>query len=146
MKVILIKDVARVGRIGEVKNLSDGYARNFIIARGLGLAATSENLVRLEQSKLKKSETEKLEQELLKRELEKLAAKPIIITARASETGHLFAAIHKAEILTELNKQAGLSLSDEAIILPQPIKSVGEHVITVARGSVRGKLKLLIQS
>ncbi len=147
MKVILTKDVAKVGRIGEVKELSDGYARNFIIARGLGLAATAENLARLEAKQQKQLESEKVALDLLQKDLEKLKAKPIVITVRASETGHLFAALHRESILAELQKQSGLRLGAEALVLPQSIKSLGDYEIGVKLGSrLVGNFTLQIRS
>jgi large subunit ribosomal protein L9 len=123
MKVILLKDVAKVGRKFEVKELADGFARNFIIARGLGQVATESNLKRLEILK-----SEKQKNGAGARDLNGVK---IILSAKANEEGHLFASIHKEEILKELQRQEGISLEIKQLELPEPIKAVGEHEVKV---------------
>ncbi len=123
MKVILLKDVAKVGRRYEIKELADGFARNFIIARGLGEVASAANLKRLEILK-----NEKQKSNTTGRDLQSVT---ITLNAKANDEGHLFASIHKEEILNELQRQEGIKLELKQVELPEPIKAVGEHQVRV---------------
>ena len=120
MKVILLKDVAKLGQRYQIKEVADGFARNFIIARGLGLPATPANLKKLETLKTKT---------VTKSELPKLAGITVTLKAKANETGHLFAGIHAGEIVEGLKKQHQLTVDATDLDLPTAIKTVGEHHI-----------------
>ncbi|MCC6290951.1 50S ribosomal protein L9 [Candidatus Nomurabacteria bacterium] len=145
MKIILTKDVAKVGRAYEVKDLSDGFARNLIIARGLGLPATEENLKRLRKEKDQREMSSKVQTELLEGALEQLEGLVVKISVKASDTGHLFAGLHERDIRAALKEQTHLNLPEEMIILEEPIKTVGERVIKLKTGPIEGQFKLLIE-
>ena len=122
MKIILLRDVAKVGRRYEVKDLADGFARNFIIARGLGCLATPTNLQKIE--KLKKTTPDQTN-------YQPLDQITIQLTAKANENGHLFASLHVAEIARELKREHGIVLDPKLIDLEEPLKTVGEHRVRV---------------
>lgn len=129
MKVILLEDVKSLGKKGETVNVSDGYARNFIIPQKKGVEATAGNLNTL---KLQKANEEKVAKEL-KEEAEQLAAKlkeaPVTIQAKLGNNGKLFGAISGKEIAQELSKQAGLEVDKKKLLLDEPIKELGTFVV-----------------
>lgn len=124
MKVIFLKDVKGQGKKGEVKDVSEGYARNFLIPRGLATAANESNLKQLEQ--LKKAENRRKEQE--KKEAmvtaEKLKSVKLEFQVKAGEGGRLFGSITNKQIAESLEKK-GYKIDRRKIILDEPIRSLG---------------------
>ena len=127
MKVILTKDVAKVGRKNEVKELADGFARNFIMARGLGVMADAKNLTKLKAEGVKKE----VQGDLLNKLLLALSDKVIKLTAKANEQGHLFASIHLADILQALKQQYRLEIPETMVIFPEPLKAIGDYRVAL---------------
>ncbi len=131
MKVILLEDVKALGKKGDICDVSDGYARNFIIPRKKGLEATSDNLNNL---KLKKANDAKVAQENLEaaqalaQELEKNA---IVLKVKVGEGGKLFGAISSKEIAAAVKEQMNLDVDKKKIVLAEPIKTLGSHDIKV---------------
>jgi len=131
MKVILSEDVKSLGKKGEVVNVSDGYARNFILKTGKGVEATPANLNTL---KLQKANDEKVAQENLEAAKalgEKLATAPVTIRIKAGEGGKLFGAIASKEIAAAVKEQYGLEVDKKKIVLDDPIKELGTHTVKV---------------
>ncbi|MEX0931359.1 MAG: 50S ribosomal protein L9 [Candidatus Paceibacterota bacterium] len=145
MKVILLKDVAKTGKKFEVKDVSDGFALNHLIPRGLARMATPDVLKNVEHMKKAHGEQVKIQNDLLKKNLESLSEKKITISAKANEKGHLFKGIHTDEIVKALEKEH-ISIASEHIKLEHPIKEVGEHEITVSAHDVTGSFTLEIES
>ena len=131
MKIILQKTVERLGDPGDVADVADGYARNFLIPRGLAVRA-EKGAVRHAQS-LKRAHQAKTSAQ--KGELETVAARlvetPLVVTARAGEEGRLFGSITAADIVEALSAQAGVSVDRRDVHLDQPIRSIGTHEVTV---------------
>ena len=127
MRVILLADVAKLGRRHEIKEVADGYGRNFIVARGLGMIADQKNLLKLAKLNVASRSRQTLSRELLIGLLDKLAETKLIVKAKANPAGHLFAQIHPADIAKALAKAHFVSLQPEQIILKQTIKTIGEH-------------------
>lgn len=146
MKIILLKDIAKVGRRYETKDISDGYALNMLIPKGLAIAATSEAVKRISVEKSKEDGERKLHQELLLKNLKELDGVTITMTEKANDKGHLFAGIHKAEIIPEIQKQTRLQVDDSHIMLDKPIKELGDHKIEVAVGDKKVSFILRVQS
>jgi large subunit ribosomal protein L9 len=131
MKIILQKTVERLGDPGDVADVADGYARNFLIPRGLAVRAEkgavrhAESLKRAHQTRTKAQ----------KGEFEALAARiiqtPLVVTARASEEGRLFGSVTAADIAEALAAQTGVSVDRRDVHLDEPIRSVGTHEVTV---------------
>ncbi len=136
MKIILTKDVADVGRRYETKNIADGYAINFLIPKGLAIAATPEAVKKIDAIHAREEGDKRVAEELLLKNLAGLDGVTITMTEKANPKGSLFAGIHKAEIIPEILKQTRLQISPEFIVLEKPIKEVGDHVIEV---KVKGK-------
>ena len=132
MKVILQKDIAGTGKRGDVKDVADGYARNFLLKKGLAVAASARAIG--EQAKLKKLLVKQSAEEL-KREQEaasKLDGMLVEVGGRVTDEGTLYAAIRGDAIVKAIKQQFGVSLKPEQIVIPTPIKSLGEHTVQVA--------------
>jgi large subunit ribosomal protein L9 len=144
MKIILLKDIPKLGRKYEVRSASDGHAVNMLIPRGLAIAATPENLRRFETEKAKYDSEKKVHEALLADNLKVLEDTVLTISGKASDKGHLFAALHREAIATELAKQTRIQLDPSFIQLEHPIKEVGEHVIEVKGEGKSVKFKVVI--
>lgn len=124
MKVIFLKDVKGQGKKGETKNVSDGYARNYLFPKKLAEEATSGNLNALEAKKRKarkQAEQERREAEKLKETIEKLTVE---ISTKAGEGGRLFGSVTSKQIAEELKKQ-GVKVDKKKIELDEPIRTLG---------------------
>ncbi|ABI69823.1 50S ribosomal protein L9 [Syntrophomonas wolfei] len=145
MKVILIQEVKNLGKAGEIKEVSDGYARNFLIPRGLAEEATKGKVKESEEKKLKmqrKKEKELSEAEKLK---EKLQGKTISIKARAGGADRLFGAVTSREISEILQQELGIVIDKKKIELPQPIKQLGEYKVKVkVYPSIQAEIKVIV--
>ena len=122
MKVILLEDVKSLGKKGEIVNVNDGYARNFILPKKLGLEATSKNLNDL---KLQKQNDEKVAQEKLD------AAKALAEEIQAGVEGKVFGSISSKEIATEAKKQLNMDIDKKKIVIPDAIKSLGTYNVNI---------------
>jgi large subunit ribosomal protein L9 len=131
MKIILQKEVDKLGAPGDVVTVADGYARNFLIPRGLA-APASHGGVRHAQ-RLKEAHGERVQKAVGEAQAmaAKLAATPLRIPARAGEEGRLFGSITVVDVAEELTKVAGEPIDRKRIHLPEPIRSVGTHEVTV---------------
>lgn len=145
MKVILLKDTAGVGGAGEVKEVAPGYGRNFIIAHGWGLPATPANLERRKEEQAKTAARRRKEGAAPAESLRALEGQTIKLSARASETGQLFAGIHEKDIAEALRRQKNIDLPPESMVLEQPIKNLGEFTILVKLGELSGSLQLVVE-
>jgi len=125
MKVIFLQDVKGKGKKGEIKNVADGYAHNFLLKKGLAIEATQANLKQLEAQKKKaqKEAQEELEQaKQLKEKLEKIT---IELKAKAGEGGRLFGSVTSKQIAEELKKAHKIKIDKRKIELPDAIRSLG---------------------
>ncbi len=146
MQVILLEDVKSLGKKGEIVKVSDGYARNYVLPKKLGLEATDRNLNEL---KLKKKHEEKLAAQRLA-EAQALAAalegKKISVKMRAGEGGRVFGSITGKEIAAAAKDQFDLDLDKKKIQLADPIKSFGMHEVPIKlHPQVTGRLYVLVQ-
>lgn len=131
MKVILLEDVISLGKKGEIVNVNDGYARNFILPKKLGLEATSKNLNDL---KLQKQNDEKVAQEKLdaaKALAEEIKEKSITVKIQAGVEGRVFGSISSKEIALEAKKQLNMDIDKKKIIIPDAIKSLGTYNVNI---------------
>ncbi len=145
MKIILLKDAPKVGKKYEIKEVPDGYARNFLIKRGFAEMAT-ENAVKRVENVRKAAEAErKIQEDLLMKNLGDIDGITITLKEKANEEGHLFAGIHKEEIISEIKKEARLDIIPEYIELDKPIKKTGEFEIGVSVNGKKAKFKLIVE-
>lgn len=131
MKVILIKDVKGSGKKGDVLNVADGYARNFLIGKGYALEATQKNLNDLQGKK--SSEQHRIDVEIAdnKALVEKIRDKEVVIKAKAGQGGKLFGAVTAATVSEELKKQFGADVDKKKIALNSEIKAFGDFSAAV---------------
>ncbi len=131
MKVILLHDVPNIGRKYEIKNVSDGYARNFLFPRKLARIATMQNIQDIEKQKKRHEQEKEIQKDILEKNIAALDGLEISITEKANEKGHLFAGIRKEEISKILKEQKHLDIPSGIIELEKPIKEIGEYKIKV---------------
>ncbi len=129
MKVILLKDVRKVGKKFETKNVADGYALNFLIPQKLAEVSTAKSAKRFDALKKQDEATKKIQEDLLMKNLNSIKDIQIELTEKANDKGHLFKGIHKEEIIAAIKKQTQLDITPEYIVLEKPIKQVGESKI-----------------
>jgi large subunit ribosomal protein L9 len=142
MKVILLKDIRSVGQRGEVKNVSDGYARNFLFPQKLAEPATEEKIKQLADNKqAHEAEIHKEEEALVARILA-LKGKKVVLSSRATEKGGLFKSIAAKDIARAIKAEHGVDIPEDAISFPEPIKTVGEH--TALLSSKTQKVELTV--
>ena len=131
MKIILLQDVKSLGKKGETVNVSDGYARNFILPKKLGVEANAENINDL---KLQKAHDDKVAKEQLE-EAKALAAKieglPVEVSIKSGKDGRTFGSVSSKEIAEAFKKQHGIEIEKKKISLEEPIRAVGTSVVTV---------------
>ncbi|MDE1941407.1 MAG: 50S ribosomal protein L9 [Patescibacteria group bacterium] len=145
MKVILIKDVPKLGSRYEVKDVSSGHATNLLIPQGLALAATPDALKRLETQRKQAEAERKIHEDLLVKNIKDLDGKTITISGKANDKGHLFAGLHREAIAAELQKQTELQIDPSFLAIEHPLKELGEHTVEVKGGGKSAKLKIVIE-
>ena len=131
MKVILLQDVKALGKKGEVVNVNDGYARNFILPKKLGVEANGKNLNDL---KLQKNNEAKVAQEHLdaaKKLAEELKAGKVVLTMKVGEGGRTFGSVSSKEIAEAVKEQMHLEIDKKKIQLKDQIKTLGTHIVSV---------------
>lgn len=129
MKVILLEDVKSLGKKGETVNVSDGYARNFIIPKKKGVEATPENMNTLKLQKANEAKIAKETKEAAEALAAQLKDSPITIKAKLGTSGKLFGAVSGKEIALELAKQRSIDIDKKKLVLDEPIKELGTHIV-----------------
>ena len=127
MKVLLIKDVKSLGKKGEVKEVKDGYGKNFLIGKGYARSATPEILEQHASEELIVAENLEKEVNVLKEIAAQLDKCEIIITKKLGQNGHLFGSVTKDEVAVALKEQHGIEIDKKHINEKSAIKTVGEH-------------------
>lgn len=131
MKIILIKDVKKLGKQGEIVEVKDGYARNFLFPRELAVEATDKNLRQLDNKLLsikKQNEEELAEAQTLAKRIEELQVE---LKLKAGEGGKTFGSISTKEIADTLKSEFDLEVDRRKLGLEEPIKSLGTHLVNV---------------
>lgn len=143
MKVILLEDVKSLGKKGEIVNVNDGYARNYILPKKLGLEATGKNLNDL---KLHKQNEEKVAQEVLdaaKELAKKIEAGKVEVTIKTGEGGRTFGSVSSKEIAIAVKEQMGYDIDKKKIQMKDAIKSLGTYIVPVKlHAKVTAELKV----
>jgi large subunit ribosomal protein L9 len=134
MKVLLIKDVKSLGKAGEVKEVKDGYGKNFLIAKGFAKHATPEIIEEHKKMVAQKEAEEKAEIERLKELAKKLDKLEIVVKKKVGENGHLFGAVTKEEIAQALKDEHGIDIDKKHITDKKAIKTIGEHEVDLKLG------------
>lgn len=145
MKVILIQDVKSLGKKGEIVNVNDGYARNFILPKKLGLEASGKNMNDL---KLQKANEEKVAKQILDdaKELgKKLEAGKVELAIKMGEGGRAFGSVSSKEIAVAVKEQMGYDIDKKKIQLKDAIKTLGTHTVPVKlHPKVTAELKVIV--
>ena len=146
MKIILLQDEKKLGKKGDIIEVSEGYARNFVLPKKIGVEATPKNLNDL---KLQKSNEEKVAKEQLdhaKAMAELLASKEVIVGIKAGENGRTFGSVSTKEIGQALKVQTGIEVDKKKIVLPEAIKNFGVYEVPVKlHPKVTGTIKVKVQ-
>ena len=131
MKVILTKDVKGLGYIGEMKEVSDGYARNFLLAKGLAKEATAQN-INIAKQQQKANENRKLLERLSAEEAaKKLKGLKVVVKEKCGENGRLFGSVTSKEISEAILKQHGIEIDKKRIVMDGALKDLGEVTLQV---------------
>lgn len=129
MKVILTADVKGKGKKGDLIEVSEGYGRNFLLPRGLAEAATADNLNVKKAQDAAKARKIALDQQTARDAAEKLKISPVKVQAKGGSGGRLFGAVTNKEIAEALQKQYGIDVPKNKIVLDEPIKTFGVHKV-----------------
>lgn len=146
MKVILLEDVKSLGKKGQVVNVSDGYARNMLLPKKLGVEATTKNMNDL---KLQKAHEEKVAQENLdaaRAFADKLKDKEVVVTIKVGEGGRTFGSVSTKEISEAVKTQLGYDIDKKKMQLPNPIRELGTTIVSIRlHPKVTGELKVIVK-
>ena len=134
MKVILLTDVKGTGKAGDIVDISDGHARNFLLPRKLAVEANAKNLNDLKQKEAKVAKQKEQELTAAKSIAEKLKDLTVKVTARGGEGGRLFGSVTTAEIVEALEKQHKIVIEKNKLMQSEPIKNFGTYEVKVKLG------------
>ncbi len=147
MKVLLLKDVKGTGKKGEIKEVKDGYGRNFLVARGLAKVATDEVVTDFKEDEAKRVQREKEELAEAQEVAEKLKAIRVTIRRKAGENGSLFGAVTKDDVVEAFQKQFKIELDKKSIEVTHGLKHVGVYSLDVKLGhGIHGTLNIDIEA
>src|SRR3989344_72102 len=145
MKVILLKDIPKVGRKNEVKDVSEGFARNFLIRQNLAKSATDGAVKTLSREQKQKENAKDQERKKYMSLVDKLNLLEVVFRTKMGEKGKAFGSINVAKIQEEL-RRLGVTVEKEWIQLDDPIKTTGEHRVVIKfPGKVTGEVKVLVK-
>ena len=131
MQIVLLEDVKSLGKKGEIVKVNEGYGRNFILPKKLGVEATAKNLNDL---KLKKANEEKVAAKLLEEARElgaKLEKASVTLSIKAGDNGKAFGSVSGKEIAKAIEEQLKLDIDKKKLVLPEPLKTFGTHEVPV---------------
>lgn len=145
MKVIFTADVKGQGKKGELKEVSTGYARNYLMPRGLATEATADNLNAFKLKEKAKAAQIAKEKAQAEEYAKKLSGVQVTIRAKAGANGKLFGAVTSQEISDVLREQFGMDVEKNKIVQPEPIKSYGSYTVKAKLGyEISGTVNVLV--
>jgi large subunit ribosomal protein L9 len=145
MKVVFLKDVSK-GKRGEIKEVADGYARNFLLPKGMALPATPSVIKTAKVMSEDKAESQARRHEELSRIVQELEGKELHFKARAGVKGRLHGAITTASIADELSRVVGFDIDKKKIELEEPLHHLGSHDVMINLGTgAEAKIKVVIE-
>jgi large subunit ribosomal protein L9 len=145
IKVILLQNIPKLGLKGDVKNVSDGYARNFLIPQNKAKLVTGGEIKDINNKKEQKNKKTEVLHNKVKEIFTQLANKEVVIKEKSNEKGHLFAQVHIKEIADAIG-DLGFDISEDWINLKDPIKEIGEFDIPLEAFGEKGKVKVKIEA
>lgn len=128
MKVLLVEDVRRLGWLGDVVEVNNGYARNYLLPQGLAREATDTNIKAIAKEKAKRGEVRLVQRKQIEQACAAVDGAEAVIAAKANEQGHLFGSVSEKDIAENLRAQ-GFTVADEIVRLGEHIKEVGTHEV-----------------
>jgi len=146
MKVILQEDVKSLGKKGQIVEVNDGYARNFLLPKKLGLEANGKNLNDLKLQKANEEKIAKQQLEAARQFASEMGTKQVIVKMRSGEGGRVFGSVSTKEIAQAAKAQCGLDVDKKKIQLAEPIKAFGVYEVTVKlHPKVNGTLRVKVE-
>lgn len=131
MEIILLQDVKTLGKKGETVKVNDGYARNFVLPKKLGIEATAKNINDLKLQKANEEKNAKEQLDAAKELALKIEEKSVELKIKAGEGGKTFGSVASKEIAKAVLEQLKLDIDKKKIVLPDPIKTIGTHEVNV---------------
>jgi len=145
MKVILLEDVKSLGKKGDVVNINDGYARNFILPKKLGVEANNKNMNDLKLQKAKEEKIAKEQLEAAQAFAKEMEEDVVVVSIKAGEGGRTFGSVSSKEIAQSYKEQKGKEIDKKKIVLPEPIRSFGVFEVGVKlHPKVTGTLRVKV--
>ena len=146
MKVILLKNVPKVGNAFDVKDVKPGFARNFLIPEGLAEIATDAAIAQIQERRAKAAAAHEATLAEATEHIKALDGKSVTLSEKANEKGHLFAGIHRAEIIAAIQEQLSATLMEEHILTEEAIKETGEHAVEIGNEVTKATLTLIVNA
>ena len=143
MKIILLQDVAKIGRRYEVVDVPDGYAMNQLIPKKMAEPATPANVKRIEKMNLDKAASAEADSEAFQAAVATIEATPITITLEANEQGHLFKAVSADDVVTAA-QAVGAVVTADMVSFASPIKEIGAHDVQLAKGGATATISVTV--
>jgi large subunit ribosomal protein L9 len=128
MKVLLCQDIEKLGWLGDIVEVNDGYARNYLLPQQLAISPTKANVKSLADAKVRRAQERTLAREKLKQVVAAVDGAEAVVAAKANESGHLFGSVAEHHIAGNLREQ-GFEVSDDMVQLSEHIKEVGTHEV-----------------
>ena len=145
MKVILLEDVKSLGKMGDVVNINDGYARNFVLPKKLGVEANNKNLNDLKLQKAKEEKIARQQLEAAQAFAKEMEEDAVVLSIKAGEGGRTFGSVSSKEIAQAYKEQKGKEIDKKKIVLPEPIRSFGVFEVGVKlHPKVTGTLRVKV--
>jgi len=141
MKVLLCEDVEKLGWLGDIVEVKNGYARNYLIPQGIGVVPSDANIRSLAEEKARRAEARRLVREEKERLVQAIEGAAVVLTAKANEQGHLFGSVTEKDIAEQLRQQ-GFAVADEMVRMDGHIKEVGTREVVLKAAS---DLKTIVQ-
>lgn len=145
MKVIFLKDVVKIGKKYDVKDFADGYAQNVLIAKGLAIRATPQELAKIDARKESILNQKYKEETDFKELMNSIHSVSVIVKSNTNEKGHLFQALPKSDIINSIHNLTSILLEEENIVIEKPIKEIGVHRVKIKKGDLDGDIKITVE-
>jgi len=147
MQILLLENIAKIGRKGEIVSVAEGYGRNFILKKKLGIIPTAQDIAKYKSNQIKKETTAQEKLSNLQDLQAKLENYELVLQVKANTEGHLFGAIKDTDILEPLNREFGQLLDKSMIKIPSPIKELGQYTISIQLTSnITTKITLYVKA
>lgn len=146
VQVILLKDVKRLGKAGEVKRVANGYARNYLVPRGLAVIATAETIKQARERLTAESRRTQEELSTAESVADIVDKRTLTFRVKAGEKGTLYGSVTNADIAAKLEKETGQALDKRKVLLEQPLKELGTYTVAIKlMGSVTPTVTVVVE-